>query len=270
MNALRRWLLRAVTTLIVAAGMFFFVVPSLAIVARLLGVAPADLGLAWADLWPALRLSLSTTGISMLLIVAFGTPLAYVLARIDFPFKGLLSTFIELPVVMPPVVAGLALLAAFGRRGLLGGTLEVLGISLPFTTAAVILAQTFVAAPYYIRGVQARFAGFPRDLEEAANIDGADALQTFSRVILPLSRNAILTGLLLSWARALGEFGATILFAGSLAGVTRTMPLLVYARLEQDLNTAYFAALILLGIAAMIFYILRNGLKMDRRDNEKH
>lgn len=199
----------------------------------------------------AVRLSLVTTAVSMVWIVLLGMPLAYVLARYRFPLKRLVNLLIELPIVMPPVVAGLALLMAFGRRGLLGPMLAGVGVSLPFTRTAIIVAQVFVSAPFFIRAAQLRFAALPRELEEAASIDGASGFGLFRRITLPLSRRALLTGLMLSWSRALGEFGATILFAGNLRGRTQTMPLLVYGALEQDLNAALWTGVILIALAVL-------------------
>ncbi len=152
---------------------------------------------------------------------------------------------------MPPVVAGLALLLAFGRRGLLGAPLAALGLELPFTPMAIVMAQIFVASPFYVRSAQVRFAAIPRELEEAAEIDGASGLRTFLGVILPLSWQGMLAGLLLSWSRALGEFGATILFAGNLQGRTQTMPLLVYSALEQDLDAAVWTGVLLIVTAGL-------------------
>lgn len=197
----------------------------------------------------ALRLSLSTSVWSLGLIVLFGTPLAYGLARSRFPGRRLVSLMIELPIVMPPAVAGLALLLTFGRRGVLGDPLSDLGITIAFTQAAVVLAQTFVAAPFYIRAAQVGFGGVPLELEDAARVDGATEPHVFWHITLPLARPALLSGLILSWARVLGEFGATILFAGSLQGVTQTMPLLVYGVFERDLNAAIWTSLLLIGIA---------------------
>jgi molybdate transport system permease protein len=148
-------------------------------------------------------------------------------------------------------VAGLALLLTFGRRGLLGEPLQSVGISLPFTAAAVVLAQMFVAAPFYIRAAQIGFSSVPSDIEEAARVDGASGWQVVRWITLPLSRQALAAGLVLSWARALGEFGATILFAGSLQGRTQTMPLLVYSIFERDINAAIWTGLMLVGLALL-------------------
>jgi molybdate transport system permease protein len=210
-----------------------------------------------APILDAITLSLSTTALSTLLITLLGTPVAYVFARYRFPFKRALNVLVELPIVMPPVVAGLALLMAFGRRGLLGGPLSRLGIALPFTTAAVILAQVFVAAPFYIRAAQHRFQAIPRELEQAAAIDGAGTWRVFTDVLLPLSWHGLLAGLILSWARALGEFGATILFAGNLRGRTQTMPLLVYGALERDLTAALWAGVLLIALAVAALVLIR-------------
>lgn len=205
----------------------------------------------------AVGLSLITTVITALLTLLLGTPLAYVLARRDFPLKRWIGVLVELPVVLPPAVAGLALLVAFGRRGLLGPALDGLGISLPFTTAAVVLAQTFVSAPFYVRAAQVGFQSVDREIEDAGRVDGAGGLTLFRLVTLPLAGRALGAGLALSWARALGEFGATILFAGSLQGRTQTMPLLVYNILERDINAAIWTGLLLIGLALAALLIAR-------------
>lgn len=197
----------------------------------------------------AIGLSFATTLLSMLLTLVFGTPLAYVLARRRFPLRRWVTVVVQLPIVLPPAVAGLALLLTFGRRGLLGPPLLELGITLPFTMAAVVMAQAFVAAPFYIRAAQAGFQGVPREVEEAARVDGAGGWGLFWHVTLPLARRTLAAGLVLAWARALGEFGATILFAGSLQGRTQTMPLLIYTVIERDLNAAIWVGLILVGLA---------------------
>lgn len=197
----------------------------------------------------AIWLSFVTTLLTCILTVVFGTPLAYRLARGPFPLRRLVSVLVELPIVLPPAVAGLALLIAFGRRGLLGGLLSEAGITLPFTTAAVVMAQTFVAAPFYIRTAQVGLQSVPREVEDAARVDGAGGWLLFRYVTLPLTFRALSAGLILTWARALGEFGATILFAGSLSGRTQTMPLLIYNIIERDINAALWTGLLLVGLA---------------------
>ncbi len=244
------------TAVLAAVMALFLVLPLLALIWRAFTL-DGDFAPSLPAIVDALALSLGTTAITVLLAVLFGTPLAYGLARRAFPLKRLVITLVELPIVMPPVVAGLALLSTFGRRGLLGAPLDALGLSIPFTAVAVVLAQLFVASPFYIRAVQSRFESLPRTLEEAAAVDGATRWQIFWRVMLPQSRRALLAGLILTWARALGEFGATILFAGSLAGRTQTMPLLVYAALERDLRATFVTALILLGLAVVAFTLTR-------------
>ncbi|WP_420629437.1 ABC transporter permease [Candidatus Leptofilum sp.] len=250
-----RWIgwVTAVLTFIMS---LFLILPLVGLVWRATTL-PVTAVLNQSNLASAILLSLTTTAISVLLIILFGTPLAYVLARYPLRFKRLLTVFIELPIVMPPVVAGLGLLAVFGRRGLLGLPLAELGITITFSGTAVVLAQIFVASPFYIRAAQSRFAAFPREFEDAAEVDGANRWQIFRHIMLPLSRNGLLAGLILSWARALGEFGATILFAGNLQGTTQTMPLLVYASLERDLRVTFITALILLGLAVVAFGITR-------------
>lgn len=237
-----------------AASVFmliFLALPLLALLSRLIttgGLALSQLDL--GALIDSIGISLLTTTISGVIIFVFGTPLALVLARRDFLFKPIINVLVELPIVMPPVVAGLALLLAFGRRGLLGAPLNLLGVSIAFTPLAVILAQVFVASPFYIRAAQIQFQTIPHELEEAAEIDGATGYRALREVLLPLSWRGLLAGFILSWARALGEFGATILFAGNLQGSTQTMPLLVYASLEQHLDAAITAGLILIALAA--------------------
>lgn len=205
----------------------------------------------------AILISLGTTALTIVLIALFGTPLAYFLARYQFPLKRLFTGFIEIPIVMPPVVAGLALLSAFGRRGLIGAPLADINVAITFTLAAVAAAQLFVSSPFYIRAAQSHFESLPREYEDAAAVDGANRWVIFWSVIFPQSTRALLAGLILSWARALGEFGATILFAGNLQGRTQTMPLLVYGALERDLRVTFITALILLGLAVLAFTFTR-------------
>ena len=206
----------------------------------------------------ALVLSLVTTAVSLVLMVVVGTPLALLLARHRFRGAVLLETVIDLPIVLPPSVAGLALLLVFGRRGLLGGTLELAGIELPFTMVAVIIAQTFVAAPFYIRSARTGFATVDHDLEDAARVDGATERQLFQHVTVPLASTALAAGLVMSWARALGEFGATIMFAGSVQGRTQTLPLVVYGEFQAgNLDTSIAAAAILVLAAVGVLVAVR-------------
>ena len=198
----------------------------------------------------ALWLSLVTTAISLVITVVFGLPLAFVMARRQFRGKGWLEAIVDLPIVLPPSVAGLALLLVFGRRGLLGETFEVLGYSIPFTTVAVILAQTFVSAPFFIRSARTGIAGVDRDLEDAARVDGASEVQLFRSITVPLASAALAAGLVMSWARSLGEFGATIMFAGNVEGRTQTLPLVVYAEFQGGDLDASIAAAAILVIAA--------------------
>jgi molybdate transport system permease protein len=200
----------------------------------------------------ALRVSAATTAITLLLAVVFGTPIAYSLARSEFPGKPLLDALLDLPIVLPPVVAGLGLLLTFGRNGLLGPGLRLAGLELAFSPAAVVLAQLFVAGPYFIRAARTGFQGVDQDIVNAALTDGASDFQAFHFVTWPLAWPALLEGLVLAWTRALGEFGATILFAGSLEGRTRTMTLAVYGALESDLD----AALVLSGLMALLAFVV--------------
>jgi molybdate transport system permease protein len=217
----------------------------------------------------ALALSLATTSASLVVTVALGTPLAWLLARRRFPGSALVETIVDLPIVLPPSVAGLALLLVFGRRGLLGEPLETVGLEIAFTTFAVVLAQTFVAAPFYIRSARAGFAAVDADLEDAARVDGADDVGVARHVTLPLAGAALAAGLVMSWARALGEFGATILFAGNLEGLTQTLPLAVYAEFQAgDLDAAIAAAAILVAAAFGVLVAVRSlhwGRALDLR-----
>jgi molybdate transport system permease protein len=205
----------------------------------------------------ALRVTLLTTSATLLVSVVVGTPLAYVLARRHFLGKSLIDTITDLPLVLPPVTAGLALLMAFGRRGVLGPHLEVLGIELPFTMSAVVLAQVFVAAPFYIRGAKLGFAAIEPEVEEAAAIDGASTLKGFWYVTLPLALPGMTSGIVLCLARAVSEFGATLMFAGNFVGRTQTMSLAIMAALESDLSAALALAVILVVLAAAVLVVSR-------------
>jgi molybdate transport system permease protein len=206
----------------------------------------------------ALVLSLVTTTVSLILMVLLGTPLALVLARRRFRGSVILETAVDLPIVLPPSVAGLALLLLLGRSGPLGPPLAAMGIELPFTTAAVVIAQTFVAAPFFIRSARTGFAGVDHDLEDAARVDGASERQLFARITVPLAGTAIAAGLVMSWARALGEFGATIMFAGNVEGHTQTLPLVVYGEFQAgSLDTSVAAASILVLAAFGVLVAVR-------------
>jgi molybdate transport system permease protein len=205
----------------------------------------------------ALRLSLLTSTFSVLVAIATGTPLAFVLARRKFSGKTVLELLIDLPIVLPPSVAGIALLIAFGRQGVFGAALNSLGITLPFTTTAVVLAQTFVSAPLFVRAARIGFAEIDHQIVEAAYVEGSNEWQLFRFLMFPLAGRAILSGAILAWTRAIGEFGATILFAGNLEGVTQTMPLAIYLGLERSLNIALALSTVLVFVSFLLLLITR-------------
>ena len=206
----------------------------------------------------ALRLSLLTATAATGLAMVFGVPLAWVLARSRARAISLLRALVTLPLVLPPVVGGVALLLAFGRRGLIGRQLDVwFGVSIPFTTLAVVLAQTFVAMPFLVVTVEGALRSADAGLEEAAATLGSRPMPTFRRVTLPLIAPSLVAGAVLCWARALGEFGATITFAGNLPGVTQTMPLAVYRAFETDPDAAVALSLVLLAVSVAVLAGLR-------------
>ena len=205
----------------------------------------------------ALLLSAQTTAITMGIIFVIGTPAAFVLARAEFPGKRLVNALIDIPAVLPPSAAGIALLLAFGRVGLLGEHLQVLGIQLSFTTAAVVMAELFVASHFYVRQAAVGFASIDRDVEEAAMVDGASRVKVFSKITIPLALPALVAGAVMAWARALGEFGGTIIFAGSFRGVTQTMPLAIYGTLETDFDAAVALSVLVLGFSFTIILAAR-------------
>jgi molybdate transport system permease protein len=201
----------------------------------------------------ALRLSLLTTALSLGLTLLLGTPLAWLLARRSFPGRRVVETLVDLPIVLPPAVAGLGLLLLLGRRGPAGS----IGLEIAFTTAAVVLAQTFVSAPLYVRSARGAFGTVHKDLEDAARMDGGGDWQVFRRVTLPMAMPVVAGGAILAWARALGEFGATIMFAGNVVGVTQTLPLAVYAEFQSSLEASIAAAGILVAAAFAVLFGLR-------------
>lgn len=208
-----------------------------------------------STIFNAIMLSFISTIATICLTAILGTPLAYVLANHKFRGHRIASLFIELPIVMPPAVAGLALLLTFGRRGVIGMPLSELGIIIPFSIIAVVLAQFFISAPFYIRSAQVGFASIPTEIEDAARVDGAFGWLMFWYITLPMAWRALASGMILSWARALGEFGATILFAGNLEGRTQTMPLLVYSIFERDISAAIWTGLILIVLALIALFL---------------
>ena len=246
---------------------WFFVLPSLLLLGLL---ALPILALLWRagsegmfafitqpSAMSALRLSLVTSTASVLITMVTGTPLAFVLARRKFRGKTFLELVIDLPIVLPPSVAGIALLIAFGRQGVFGSVLNVLGISLPFTTTAVVLAQTFVSAPLFVRAARIGFAEIEHQIVEAAYVEGSNEWQLFRFLMFPLAGRAILSGAILAWTRAIGEFGATILFAGNLEGVTQTMPLAIYLGLERSLSIALALSTVLVFVSFLLLLITR-------------
>jgi len=220
-------------------------------------------GIAHASVWPALELSLITTTISLVVVVVFGTPLAWLLSRRDSRTVRIVETLVRLPAVLPPAVAGVALLLAFGRQGLLGSWLAAMGWSIPFTTAAVVMAEVFVSAPFFLQAAISAFRAVdPAQLTVARTL-GASAPRVFFRIALPLAAPGLVAGAAMSWARALGEFGATLLFAGNLEGQTQTLTLAVYATFDSDMAAAQAISLVLLAFAFALLSVLT--LKMRRR-----
>lgn len=232
------------------------VLPLLALCA---GVRPAGLqdALASPRVWAALGVSMRTTATSLALTLALGTPLAWRLSRRADRAGSWLLGLVELPVVLPPAVLGLALLETFGRMGWLGPSLSAMGVQIPFTGAAVVLAQVLVAAPLYVLTATAAFRTVDEDLLLVARTLGASPRRAWFEVALPSAGPGLLSGAALAWARALGEFGATLMFAGSLSGRTQTLPLAIYAALERDLDEARALALFLVVVAAGVIFLLR-------------
>lgn len=219
----------------------------------LLFLSPADLArhLASPMALRALWLTLKTTLIATSLVVVFGTPLAFVLARGSFRGREFLDTLVDLPITIPPVVAGVALLLAFGRRGLIGRQLELFGIQIPFTSVAVVMAQLFIASPFFVKAARAGFEAVDTRLEAAARTLGAGPSRVFWTITVPLARPALLSGVVLAWARALSEFGATMMFAGNFPGRTQTLTLAVMTALESDVETAIAVSVLSLGLAVI-------------------
>ena len=243
--------------LLVAAPVLGLLV--LPLIALALASSPADLAAGVTDplFAPALWLSARTTLVSLLVIVLGGTPLAWWLASAPPRRTRWVEVLVDLPVVIPPAVVGIALLQTFGRGGLLGAQLTALDIQIPFTTTAVVLAQVVVAAPFYVQAAAAAFRRIDPDLLLVARTLGQSPAGAFRRVALPLAAPGLVGGAALSWARALGEFGATLLFAGNLPGTTQTMPLAIYMALESDVRVALALSLVLAGVSVLLLFALR-------------
>lgn len=244
--------------IIATVAISFFALPFLGLLWR------APWGSVWglltdSDSLTALRLSIECSLLAAALSVVLGVPLAWVLARVSFPGRRIVRALCLLSLVLPPVVAGVALFSAFGRRGMLGGPLsEWFGVHLPYSTSGVVLAQTFVAMPFLVLTVEAAMRAVDPRPEEAARTLGAGSWTTFRRVTLPAIRPALLAGAVLAWARALGEFGATITFAGNLPGTTQTAPLAVYRALEANPDQALVLSLVLIAISFAVLIGLRD------------
>ncbi len=253
MTGVPRWILVPA-----ALGVGFVLLPLVAIVARVDWASFGSLVTSEASR-DALLLSLRTSSASTAICVLVGVPMALVLARTSFPGQGVLRSLVLLPLVLPPVVGGLALLYTFGRRGLLGETLEVLGLQVAFSTVAVVLAQTFVALPFLVVSLEGALRTAGERYEVVAASLGARPTTVFTRVTLPLVLPGLLSGAVLAFARALGEFGATITFAGSLQGVTRTLPIEIYLKRESDVDAAVALALVLVVVAVLVIGLARPG-----------
>ncbi len=252
-----RWVM-----VVAAVGAAFVLLPLVAVISRVnwpqfipLITSPSSIA--------ALLLSLKTSAISTALCILFGVPVALVLARTSFPGQRILRSLVLLPLVLPPVVGGIALLYTFGRRGLLGGTLDVLGIEIAFSTTAVILAQTFVAIPFLILSLEGALRTAGTRYEVVASTLGARPTTVLWRVTLPLMLPALVSGAILSFARALGEFGATLTFAGSLQGVTRTLPLEIYLQLQTDPDAAVALSLVLVAVAILVVGLAHRSAHPD-------
>lgn len=233
----------------------------LPLLALTLSSSPADLaaGVQHRLFLPAILLSLRTTLVSLLIVIATGTPLAWWLCMAPPRHTRIVEILVDLPIVIPPAVVGVALLQAFGRSGLLGPTFAALDLSLPFSTAAVVVAQVVVSSPFYVQSAATAFRKVDPNLLIVARTLGASSSAAFFRVAIPVALPGLLAGAALSWARSIGEFGATLLFAGNLPGTTQTMPLAIYTALESDVRAALAISLVLGGVAVVLLMALRLG-----------
>jgi molybdate transport system permease protein len=265
---MKRRLLAFLFTAIAVVTLTFLALPIIAIFAH---TTPAHLldQLSNPVVRDAFVVSLKTSLIAQALIVVFGTPTAYLLATRRFRGHAVAVTLVELPLVLPPAVAGIGLLAAFGRLGLLGSTFDALGIALPFTQTAVTIAVAYVASPLYVRQAIAAFEATDPNLTAASRTLGAGPTRTFFRVVLPLAQGGLIAGLALSFARGLGEFGATIMFAGSLQRVTQTLPLAIYAEFDQNFDATLAMSGMLVLVSVVLLLGLRIGLTWQRSPSKR-
>ena len=253
---MRRILLALLLFAIVSVSLGFLLLPIVALFTR---QPPSELvhQLSNPIVTDALRLSVETSAIAQALIILLGTPTAYLIASRRFPGRSLVITLVELPLVLPPAVAGIGLLVAFGRVGVLGSTFNALGIDVAFNRAAVVIAVAFVASPLFVRQAIASFEAIDENLVAASRTLGAGPVRTFFRVVLPIARGGLAAGAALSLARGLGEFGATIMFAGSLQGVTQTLPLAIYAQFDRNFDVAVTISALFVVLTAAILLSLK-------------
>lgn len=246
-------------TAIAVVAVAVIVVPLVGLFAR---VPWSRLGELWSNdiastaMWMSLRTSLIATALAVVL----GVPLAWAIANAKPQMRSIARAVVTVPVILPPVVGGIALLSALGRRGVFGGLLSSMGISLPFTQSAVVLSQLFVAMPFLVLAVENHFHSMDRGVVDAARVMGFGSVRTFRHVVLPMSRSAVLAGAVLAWARSVGEFGASITFAGSLKGKTQTLPMAVYDLLERDWELAMGLSVMMVLFAVIIIFALRSPL----------
>ena len=255
----RAWCNRQGLWLLTIAGALLVLFLAAPLLGLVLATSWGDLraGLLHPLVWPALRLSLATTTLSLLVVVAFGIPLSWTLARSAGRLVRAFEVLVQVPAVIPPAVAGVALLLAFGRRGWLAPWLYPEGWSPAFTTVAVVMAEVFVSAPFFVQAATSAFRRVDENCLVVARTLGAPPLRVFYRIGLPLATPGLLAGAAMSWARSLGEFGATLMFAGNLSGKTQTLPLAIYAAFESDLRTAQALSLVLVVVAFTVLLLVR-------------
>ncbi len=263
-------LLHGQRALLIAVGSLLVVFLATPLVALALSSTATDLreGLRHPLVWPALRLSLLTSSLCLVLVILLGAPLAWCLASTQGRLARAVETAVQLPIVIPPAVAGVAMLLAFGRRGTLAGWLYPEGWSVAFTTSAVVVAQVFVSAPFFVQAATSAFRRIDAKLLLVARTFGASPLRVFFRVALPLAAPGLAAGAAMSFARALGEFGATLMFAGNLKGQTQTLPLAIYTALESDMRAAQALSLLLVVVAFALLLFVRAVLRRSTEHPE--